>query len=115
VSVAVFMDEHVPSPITDGLRSRGVDVLTVQQDGHRGAGDEALLDRAAALARVLFSMDDDLLKLAARRQRNGAPFSGVVYAHPLRVSIGRCIADLERVAKACDPGELADYVLFLPL
>jgi hypothetical protein len=30
VSVALYMDVHVPRPITRGLRKRGVDVLTVQ-------------------------------------------------------------------------------------
>jgi hypothetical protein len=32
VSLAVYMDEHVHSAITEGLRNRGVDVLTVQED-----------------------------------------------------------------------------------
>ena len=33
MSVALYMDVHVPLPITSALRLRGVDVLTAQEDG----------------------------------------------------------------------------------
>ncbi len=42
-------------------------------------------------------------------------FAGVVYAHQLRVSIGQCAADLELIAKATDPDEWTNRVMFLPL
>ena len=35
MSVAFYMDEHVPKPITLALRIRGVDVLTAQEDDRR--------------------------------------------------------------------------------
>ena len=44
----LYMDEHVPSAITEGLRRRGVDVLTAQEDGRTGEDDPELLDRASA-------------------------------------------------------------------
>ena len=61
------MDVHVHAAITEGLRLRGVDVLTAQEDGGRRLRDPALLDRATALGRVLFTQDDDLLREAAER------------------------------------------------
>jgi len=61
VTVALYMDEHVHRAITTGLRLRGVDVLTAQDDGRRQVPDEVLLDRSSDLRRVLFSQDDDLL------------------------------------------------------
>jgi hypothetical protein len=30
MSLSFYMDEHVPKAITNGLRIRGIDVLTVQ-------------------------------------------------------------------------------------
>jgi len=92
------MDVHVPDAITVGLRLRGVDVLTAQEDGARRFPDAMLLDRATALGRVLFSQDDDLLREAAERQQRDVPFAGVVYAHQLRVTIGQCVRDLELLA-----------------
>lgn len=44
-----------------GLRLRGVDVLTAQEEKHRTGPDNVLLDRATELGRVLFSQDEDLL------------------------------------------------------
>lgn len=113
--IPLYMNEHVPRAITIGLRLRGVDVITAQEDGAGGMDDPELLDRAAQLKRVLFTHDDDLLAEAAKRQRQGVPFQGVIYAHPLRVSIGTCVHDLEIIAKAGELKDLADRVEFLPL
>ena len=68
-----------------------------------------------SLGRVLFSQDEDLLAEATKRQRAAVPFAGVVYAHQLYVTIGQCIRDLEIIAKAGEPADLANLVQFLPL
>lgn len=109
------MDHHVPRAVTNGLRLRGVDVITAGEDGAGELQDPALLERATESNRVLFTQDDDLLIEAARRQRLGQTFAGVVYAHQLRISIGDCIRDLELVAKVGEPGDMVDQTLFLPL
>ena len=109
------MDVHVRRAITVALLDRGVDVLTAQADGAAELEDPALLDRAGSLGRILFSQDEDLLAEATHRQRGGIPFAGVVYAHQLYVTIGRCINDLEVIAKAGMPEDLASRVQFLPL
>ncbi|HEY4564743.1 MAG TPA: DUF5615 family PIN-like protein, partial [Thermoanaerobaculia bacterium] len=46
MSLALYMDENVPRAITGGLRLRGIDVLTVQEDGLSGLADPEVLDRA---------------------------------------------------------------------
>ena len=109
------MDVHVRRAVTNGLRLRGVDVLTAQEDGYDRAADDELLDRAAELGRVLFTQDDDLLREASQRQRRGERFSGVVYGHQLKVTVGGCIADLELVAKVGEPEDFQNRVEFLPL
>jgi hypothetical protein len=109
------MDVHVPRAITHGLRLRGVDVLTAQEDDARRLSDSELLDRAATLGRVLFSRDTDLLVEATGRQRSGRWFAGVVYANQMHVTIGRCVDDLELIATAGDLADLANRVEYLPL
>jgi hypothetical protein len=115
VSVRVYMDVHVPLAITEQLRMREVDVLTAQADNATRLEDQPLLDRATELDRILFSRDKDLLKIAAERQHSNPSFSGLVYAHQLRVSIGRCAEDLELIAKTTNPEEWIGKVTFLPL
>lgn len=109
------MDVQVPRPITRGLRKRGVDVLTAQEDGTARWSDPDLLNRASWLARVLFSQDEDLLVEAARRQIEGVAFSGVIYAPQLGLSIGKFIEDLELLAKAGVPADFTNAVQYLPL
>jgi uncharacterized protein with PIN domain len=113
--LAFYMDHHVARAITLGLRLRGVDVLTAYEDGASELEDATLLDRASERGRVLFTRDDDLLVEAAKRRREETPFFGVVYAHQLRVSIGRCVQDLEILAQTGEPADLLNGVIFLPL
>jgi hypothetical protein len=108
------MDVHINQAITDGLRLRGVDVLTAQEDGSDRLPDPDLMDRAAALGRVLFSYDEDMLIEAARRQQEGIAFAGLIHEHFLDVHIGQCVHDLELIAQACDLEELANRVEYLP-
>ena len=115
MGVAFYMDEHVDSAITLGLRRRGVDVLRVQDDGHAETDDEVILDRAAVLGRVVFTSDQDFLVIAQFRQFNGLPFAGVVYARQDGPSIGDCVTDLETVATASILSEWENRVEYLPL
>jgi hypothetical protein len=113
--VSLYMDHHVPRAVTAGLRLRQVGVLTAAEDGAAELDDADLLDRATALGRVLFSQDEDLLVEATRRQAEGVPFSGVVYAHQLRLTIGACVNDLELISTTAEPGDMRNQVVFLPL
>lgn len=113
--LALYMDVHVPRAITSGLRRRGVEVLMAQEDGTAELDDPSLLDRAAELGRPLYAHDDDLLIEARRRQQAGETFAGVIYSHQLRSPVGRCVDDLELIAKTFDPADLANRVEFIPL
>lgn len=115
MAIRFYMDVHVPAAITGGLRHRGIDVLTSQEDGAREVADDVLLARAGELQRVLVSQDVDLLRIAHQWQVEGRPFLGVMFAHQGGISIGQCTADLELVAACCEEEELANRVLFLPL
>jgi predicted nuclease of predicted toxin-antitoxin system len=114
VAIPLYMDEHVPRSITTGLRLRGVDILTVQEDERIATPDPLILDRALELKRVMFSQDQDFLIEANRRQATGIPFAGVIYARQL-ISVGDCIRDLELITKASDLEDLANRVEYIPL
>jgi predicted nuclease of predicted toxin-antitoxin system len=66
MTIALYMDEHVHKGITDGLREREVDVLTVQEDNRTSTPDPIILDRATELQRVMFTQDQDFLIEANR-------------------------------------------------
>ena len=113
--IALYMDHHVPRAITNALRVQGVDVLTAHEDGNDEADDPALLDRATELKRALFTHDHGFFREAARRQKENLPFYGVIYAHPLRVSIGTCVHDLIIIAIGGEPDDIVNQIQILPL
>ena len=90
MSLALYMDVHVPAAITRGLRRSSVEVLTAQEDGTAKLDDPRLINRALALGRILFSRDEDMLAEATRRLRSGEIFATIVYAHQLQVSTKKC-------------------------
>lgn len=113
MAIGLYMDVHIPRAITNGLRLRGGSVLTAQEDGTQGLPDSDLLDRATELGRALFSQDD-LLSEAHRRQSIKQSFAGVIYSHQLSSPIGRCVEDLELVAKVCEPEDMSNRIEFIP-
>ncbi|HMG73239.1 MAG TPA: DUF5615 family PIN-like protein [Pyrinomonadaceae bacterium] len=115
MNMRLYMDVNVRAEITRQLRARKVDVLTSEEDGTREFSDSDLLDRATFMGRILFTRDSDLLAEAVTRQRSGAVFLGVIYAHQLRVPIGQCVTDLELIAQAWDRAEWINRVEYLPL
>ena len=115
MNIAFYMDVHVPGPITVGLRKRGVDIITAQEDHTDRLSDPKLLDRATQLGRVVFTQDVDFLVEAARRQEMNIHFAGIVFARQRKVTCAKCLTDLEMIAKAGEAGQMVGRVEYLPL
>lgn len=115
MSVAFYMDVHVRRAVTVALRLRQVDVLTAQEDGSAELDDAQLMDRATKLGRVLVSQDEDLLREGAERLSAHQGFSGLIYAHQLRITIGQMVEDLELIAGATSREEWWCRIEYLPL
>jgi uncharacterized protein with PIN domain len=73
--IKFYMDEHVAKAVTEGLRRRGVDVVTVQELGLQAAEDQQHLQRATQEGRVVVTQDTDFLRLHAA----GVSHRGIVY------------------------------------
>jgi predicted nuclease of predicted toxin-antitoxin system len=71
----LFADEQFPFPVVAALRLSGHDVVTVQEDGQRGAADFQILLRAHVLGRAVLTYDRrDFKRLHAQVD----PHSGIV-------------------------------------
>jgi hypothetical protein len=106
--IKFYVDEHVATAVVKGLRQRGADVLTVQEAGLRGASDSEHLARAQADGCVLFTQDDDFLRMHAA----GVPHAGIVYA-PQGTSVGDIIRGLMLIHQLLDAKDMKGYVEFL--
>jgi len=91
-----------------GLRQRGVDVLTVVEAGMLGASDEEHLKRALNEGRVIFTQDDDFLRLHAA----GADHAGIVYA-PQQTSVKDIIRGLMVIRQVLDAEDMHGQIEFL--
>lgn len=115
MSIALYMDAHVHSSITEQLRRRNVDVLTAQEDDSDNLDDQKLLERSTNISRVMFTFDIRFKALAEEWQRQGKSFAGLIWGHPMRLTIGQMVLDLETIAKATDPADWQSVVERLPL
>lgn len=106
--IKLYTDEHVSKAVVRGLRERGVDVLTVAEAGMLGVSDEEHLAFARREERVLFTQDDDFLRLHA----SGAEHAGIAYVRQ-QTAIGEVIRGLMLVFEVLEPGEMEGQLEFL--
>ena len=108
MAIKLYMDVHIKRQITEGLGRRGV-------DNNSTLSDKELLDRAKILGRVLVTEDVDLIKEADRRLKNNEFLLGLIYLPQSKISISRCIEELELLAKILEPEDFYNQIIFLPL
>jgi len=115
MSIKLYTDHNVPQAVVDGCRQNGIDVITAFEDAAHRHPDRWLLDRATRLNRALVTQDQDFLAEAARRQKTGIRFNGVIFAHSFSLTIGEFIFQLRFICETCNPSELIDVVMHLPI
>jgi predicted nuclease of predicted toxin-antitoxin system len=106
--IKLYMDEHVPTAVTVGLRLRSVDVLTAQEADMLAASDEDHLALAVREGRVLFTQDADFLRLHAR----GVPHAGIAYVRQ-QTPVGNIVRGLMLICQVLEPEDMLNHVEFL--
>lgn len=106
--VKYYADEHIGRAVVNGLRQRGIDVLTLVDAGMLGATDREHLQRATTEGRVVLTQDADFLRLHSEGLRH----AGIVYA-----SQGTAAGDLIRgallVAEVLDLDDMIGHIEFI--
>jgi predicted nuclease of predicted toxin-antitoxin system len=106
--IRFYTDEHVSHIVVKGLRNRGADVMTTKEAGMLGASDDDHIALASEQGRVIFTQDDDFLKLHAE----GVNHSGIVYARQ-HTPAGDIIRGLMLVYHVPEPDDMRNHVEFL--
>jgi predicted nuclease of predicted toxin-antitoxin system len=107
--IKFHLDENVHNAIANGLRIRGVDVTTSPEENLIGASDEQQLAYALSQQRVIFTFDDDFLRLAS----TGIKHCGIIYTRQQRQSIGKIISDLVLIWECLEPEYMYNNIEFL--
>ena len=107
--IKFHLDENVSNAVAEGLRRRGIDVSTTPEAGLMGVSDEAQVAFALAQQRIIFTHDDDLLRLHQTKINH----LGIVYCHQGSRSIGELIKALSLIWEWVDPEDMVGQVEFI--
>jgi predicted nuclease of predicted toxin-antitoxin system len=99
----------VKSVIARELRYRGIDVTTTVEVGLRTQSDEAQLKFICKEQRILFTQDDDFLRIASGN--NNHP--GIAYCKQGTRSIGQIVESLVLIYEVYSPEEMVGRVEYL--
>jgi len=108
MAIKFYSDEHVSPAVVNGLRQRGIDVLTAKEAGMLGMPDEKHLELASTQGRVIFTQDSDFLRFHSK----GINHHGIVYAHQ-RTSISQIIQGLTLIYQILTEEEMNNQIEFL--
>jgi hypothetical protein len=106
--ITFYMDEHVPPAVSQGLRRRGVDALTVHEAGMLGAPDDQHLVLSTREGRTIFTHDADFQRLHAADN----PHSGIVHA-PQHTPTGAIARASMLIYDVLSPEDMAGHEEFL--
>jgi Domain of unknown function (DUF5615) len=106
--IRFFTDEHISKAVIEGLRQRGVEVLSIPDAAMLGATDESILSKAKEEDYVVFTQDADFLRLHS----SGIEHKGIAYT-PRETSIGDVIRGLMLVFDVLEPEDMENHVEFI--
>jgi hypothetical protein len=107
--VRYYLDENLETEIAVQLKKRGIDAIHIRDLGLRGDTDEAHLERALTLKRILCTYDRDFLRLA----KTGVQHAGIVIGERQRMTIGlwvKALTDLHANASAEKMENLVQFI-----
>ena len=111
-TLKIYIDESVPVAVAIGLRRRGVDAWSARDAGQLGIDDETQLEYARREQAVVFTHDDDFLKLVHEVQGIEEHW-GVIYVHAQKLGVGECIRRLLDYALLLEAEDMRNRVEFL--
>ena len=109
MSLSLLCDEHIPYPVVKGLRRRGLEVVTVQEEGLSSADDEEIMEYALNKGLCIYTRDTDFLK----HHKTGKKHAGIIYHHPLAYSVGEAIRKILVLNEVAESEGLKGYIKFL--
>ena len=107
--IKFHLDENVSNAIADGLRRRGIDVTTTAEVNLISASDEEQIEFALTEERVIFTQDDDFLKL----HKLGISHYGITYCRQRSRTIGEIISTLALIWEWVEPDDIKGKVEFI--
>ncbi|WP_333655477.1 DUF5615 family PIN-like protein [Dissulfurispira sp.] len=106
----IYADENIERSIIEGLRRRGIEVISAIELGYAGKPDAFHIEKASEIKAVILTHDTDFLRLASNQ---ATQHHGVIFAHPESISIGQCIRGVELIASILTAKDMENHIEFL--
>src|SRR5437899_2569947 len=113
MTLRFYFDECADEDVAQAIRSLGIDVLTATMAGRKGFSDQAQLEFTRQEKRVIYTTDEDFLRIGADYQRRGEFFSGIIYHRPNTRSKRQIIDSLVLCNGVFEPGEMNNQIEFI--
>jgi hypothetical protein len=115
MQVRLYVDEDAMArAVVQGLRARGIDVITVLDAGMSEQDDRAQLEHAAAQGRVLYTFNvGHFYQLHSEYLAQGKSHAGIILVYRQRYSVGEQIRRLLQVMTTKSAEEMKNDVHFL--
>ena len=107
--IKFHLDEQVKSAIARELRRQKIDVTTTVEAGLRTKTDLEQLEFIRLEKRVIFTQDDDFLKIAAETYNH----PGIIYCHQGTRSIGQIVESLVLIYEVYSSEDMKGRVEFI--
>jgi predicted nuclease of predicted toxin-antitoxin system len=107
--IRLYFDESVEIAISDQIKKRGVDAVTVRDLQLLGDSDINHLQRAHQMGRVLCSYDTDFLRLDSQ----GVKHAGVIFGFHDCTTYGEWISGLELICGVLTAADMHNHVEYL--
>lgn len=103
-----YLDESVNIAVGEGLKRRGVIVISARDANNLGHSDKEQLDYAARKNFVVVTHDDDFLKMAMKFKHKG-----IIYVHQQKYNVGDLIRRLKLLWDIAEQKDMLNHVEFL--
>lgn len=90
-----------------------MDAWSARDAGNLGLSDEEQLEYACREQAVIFTHDDDFLRIAHHWAKQNKEHWGVIYVHEQKLGIDECIRRLMSYALAVEAEDMKSQVEFL--
>jgi predicted nuclease of predicted toxin-antitoxin system len=108
-AIRYFFDQHISSAVAQGLRHRGIEILTAHEAHRCGFDDAEQLQFAEANEYVIVTFDRDYLALDA----GGVSHAGIAWCPATKYSVGQLIQALMLLHGVLTTSEMRDHVEYL--
>jgi hypothetical protein len=109
----IYIDENVDVRVAEGLRRRGFQATSAQEEGKLGVVDSAHFAHAAKLKAAIFTHDHHFVEIALEKTAQGEKHHGVIFVEMHRLGLGECIKRLALCSEVLSADEMMNRVEFL--